>query len=662
MPQQQVRRQFDLSGAMQTASSRLLRKRNEVELSENAEFNRKIGSFARRFGYEQVGYTIQGGKDGLGAHVYKYGTNSKVFTSTNNANDTSSILTVLDNGGYWTPVLTLAPNTRLNIIDSLEESYVVGASDNGTFMTPTVIDQTLTPVTDHSVVNMPKCKYVVEYGGRLYAINCLVNGVRYPDRAYQSSVASGPITFVQGDQQGLLKQILVDTVKYLKPGMQVDIYKAGKEAKLATALTIISVDKDSQTISFLDSQLILSDNDEIWLTGRKGKLTYFWNVDYPTPEDADWLRVPPGTDSRPEFRGYGVNNNRLFLFTKNSFLKWDGANLITVSPTVGCVSHETIKNIGSWTIWLHTTGVWGYNDSTGQLKLLSRTINNYIQAIQQNSMHKASANVVGRVYKVSVGELLAVDQPTTSTSTSSTSTSSTSSSTSSTSTSSTSTSSTSSSTSSTNTTTSTSSTSTSSTSTSSTSHSTSSTSTSISTSSTSTSMSTSSTTTTTAISTRKVARFVYDFDMNAWWIELHRREIRFQFNHNMTGYEKPYFLDDTGRLFRDEVGNRDHMDTIPMRVKIGRDAFGTSAKKKYLGAFFQSEFGRGATIRASVDNGDFKPLGQLREDVEKIDFPEWVQGRDINYEITHDSIGEAPVIDGPETYYVTTENSYGAGR
>jgi hypothetical protein len=43
--------------------------------------------------------------------------------------------------------------------------------------------------------------------------------------------------------------------------------------------------------------------------------------------------------------------------------------------------------------------------------------------------------------------------------------------------------------------------------------------------------------------------------MNAWWTEEHKREIRFQFNHTMNGYTKPYFTDETGRLFRDETGN-----------------------------------------------------------------------------------------------------------
>src|SRR5690606_9947619 len=110
------------------------------------------------------------------------------------------------------------------------------------------------------------------------------------------------------------------------------------------------------------------------------------------------------------------NNNRLLLFTKNSMHKWDGQNFIDISTTVGCVSHETIQNIGPWTIWLHDSGVWGYNDnSSAEPKLLSRAIQPYIRAIQQVNLERASAGVVGRVYKLAVGELAELESETTST-------------------------------------------------------------------------------------------------------------------------------------------------------------------------------------------------------------------------------------------------------
>jgi hypothetical protein len=645
--------QLDISGALQVGTSHLLRRRNEVIKTKNAVYNYKIGSARRRNGYEKVGRTIEHGNDSLGAGVFRYGTNNKIVVGINNSANTAATLRYLDTADYWTELINdAAANTRFQLLDDLDELYVAGASDTNVYLPLTNVDSTLNVSTSHNVFGAPRAKFIAEYRSELFAINCYLNGKYYPNRFYKSSPAIGYITQVQTDQKGLLKQLRVNTVRYLKPGMQVDIYGAGTEAKKVSALTIISVDKKNERISFVDATIDVADNDEIWLTGTKGTLSRFWNTDYKNPEKADWDRVPPGKDAKPEFTGWGKNNNRLFLYTRNTFLKYDGANLITVSSTVGCVSHETIQNIGSWTIWLHDSGVWGYNDNTGQLKLLSRAIAPYIKAINPGNLRKASAGVYENVYKLSVGELLPLEGVTTSTSTSSTSTSSTSSSTSSTSTSSTSTSSTSSSTSSTTTSTSTSTTSTSTTSTSSTSFSTSSTSTSVSTS-------TSSTSTTTEQSTKKVFRLCYDFEMNCWWTEEHKREIRFQFNHEMHGYTKPYFTDETGRLFRDDTSDLDNIDPIPMEIEWGRSNFGTDQMKSYFSAIIDSENARGAIIHYSIDGGNFNVLGQINDGVVVLPFKQRAQeirGRHISYKITHNDPGSQPMINGINTFYSIVEN------
>lgn len=647
MAQHQI---LDLSGGVQSATSHVLRKRNEVKDSYNAAYNEIIGSAKRRLGYEQVGRTIQHGNDSLFGGVYNYFQNNKLIVGINNSGGTNATLKYLDGDLYWKDIITDAPvNTRFQCLNYLDELYVAGASDNDTYLTLQNIDSTLTSSTTRSVLNAPKAKFIAEYNGSLYAINVKIGNTTYKDRAYKSSntLSITYVTRVQTDQKGLLKQLRVDSVRYLKPGMVIDIWGSNSEYKKVDSLTIISVDKKNNRISFTATSIDVLDNDEIWLEDRHNEVTAYWNTDYPNPNLADFLQAPSDDEADPEFTGWGSNNNRLFLYTKNSFLKWDGANLIPVSTTVGCVSHETIKNIGSWTIWLHHTGVWGYNDNTGQLKLLSRAVQDKIKAIQQTSLSKASAVVNGRVYKLSIGELLDLTTDTTSTSTSSTSTSSTSSSTSSTSTSSTSTSSTSSSSSTTTT------------STSSTSSSTSSTSLSTSSTSTSLSTSTSSTTTTTAASTKQVIRLCYDLDLNAWWAEKHRREHRFQFMHNMHGYTKPYFTDETGRLFRDETTHLDHNDTIPMDIEFGRDNFGTNRRKSYQSATIDSEAARGATIYYALDEGKFEVLGEVTSNVTILPFPtrgREIQGRSINYRVAHNNPGAQTTINGVTTDFNVIES------
>ena len=646
--------QLDLSGGIQIGTSHLLRKHNEVIASKNASYNNIIGSAKRRDGYEKVAKTIQHGNDSLGANVFRYGSNNKIMVGINNAAGTFATLNYMDTADYWTPIITNAAlNTRFQMLNDNNQLYVCGATDNDVFMPLTNISSALVVSTSTNVYTAPACKYIAEYNGSLYAINCYLGGKYYPERFYISSPPLGAITFIQTDQAGLLLQLRVDSTQYLKVGMSVDIYGAGTEAKKISALSIISINKNSNRITFAPTTINVSDNDEIWLTGTKGTVSRFWNTDYKTPETADWEQVPPSKEDKPAFTGWGKNNNRLFLYTANTFMKWDGANLITVSDSIGCVSHESIRNVGSWTLWAHSTGIWGYNDNTGQLKLLSRAIDPYIRAINQGNYPKLSAGVVGKVYKLSIGVIADLDSVTTSTSTSSTSTSSTSSSTSSTSTSSTSTSSTS---------TSSTTLATTSTSTSSTSSSTSSTS--ISSTSSSISTSTSSTTTFTEISTKKVIRLCYDFDLNAWWTEEHKREIRYQFNHTMNNYTKPYFTDDTGRLFRDETTNTDNGEPIPMEIEIGRNNMGTDQRKGFMSAVVDSEDARGAVIMYSIDGGSFNVLGQINNNIEKLVFPQkdnMIEGRDINYKIIHNDTGDPTIINGITTYYVLIENMVNEG-
>ncbi|CAB4176140.1 hypothetical protein UFOVP1522_11 [uncultured Caudovirales phage] len=646
--------QLDLSGGIQIGTSHLLRKHNEVIASKNASYNNIIGSAKRRDGYEKVAKTIQHGNDSLGANVFRYGSNNKIMVGINNAAGTFATLNYMDTADYWTPIITNAAlNTRFQMLNDNNQLYVCGATDNDVFMPLTNISSALVVSTSTNVYTAPACKYIAEYNGSLYAINCYLGGKYYPERFYISSPPLGAITFIQTDQAGLLLQLRVDSTQYLKVGMSVDIYGAGTEAKKISALSIISINKNSNRITFAPTTINVSDNDEIWLTGTKGTVSRFWNTDYKTPETADWEQVPPSKEDKPAFTGWGKNNNRLFLYTANTFMKWDGANLITVSDSIGCVSHESIRNVGSWTLWAHSTGIWGYNDNTGQLKLLSRAIDPYIRAINQGNYPKLSAGVVGKVYKLSIGVIADLDSVTTSTSTSSTSTSSTSSSTSSTSTSSTSTSSTS---------TSSTTLATTSTSTSSTSSSTSSTS--ISSTSSSISTSTSSTTTFTEISTKKVIRLCYDFDLNAWWTEEHKREIRYQFNHTMNNYTKPYFTDDTGRLFRDETTNTDNGEPIPMEIEIGRNNMGTDQRKGFMSALVDSEDARGAVIMYSIDGGSFNVLGQINNNIEKLVFPQkdnMIEGRDINYKIIHNDTGDPTIINGITTYYVLIENMVNEG-
>lgn len=151
---------------------------------------------------------------------------------------------------------------------------------------------------------------------------------------------------------------------------------------------------------------------------------------------------------------------------------------------------------------------------------------------------------------------------------------------------------------------------------------------------------------------------VYDFDLNNWWPEEHKREFRFQFNHNMNGYTKPYFTDETGRLFRDETGNLDNGESIPMEIEFGRSNFGTDQGKNYASAMIDTEDARGMVLQYSLDGGDFQTLGQITKKIELLVWPQGeqlVEGRDINYKIVHNDKGSPPIFNGITTHFSVNE-------
>lgn len=647
---------LDMSGGLQNATSHLLKKRMEVSDSYNAAFNIRIGSACRRAGYEQVGQTIQYGNDSLYAGTYNYNvTSNRVITGINNANNTNATLNYMDTGGYWTPILANAPvNTRFQCLNYLNNFYIAGKSAGNQYLPLTMIDPTMTQQT-YNTLNAPACKFIAQYAGQLYALNVQTGGVTYSDRMYQSSPALGVVTQVQNAISGWTTNIHVDTAHYLKVGMGIDIYGAQTSNLKYSNLIITSVDKLNNLLGVSGQVLNIAANDEVWITGRFGQLTTLWNTDYPTPQTSDWISMPSGLNETADITGWTVNTNRLLVFTKNSLIQWDGSNLTVISQSVGAVSHESIANIGTWTLWLHTTGVWGYNITTGQLKMISKAITPTIQRINPVNLKYASAVVANRTYKLSVGQLMnsvpadATYLQTTSTSTSSTSTSSTSTSTSSTSTSSTSTS-----TIITTTSTSSTSSSTSSTSISTTSTSSSTSSTSMSTTSISSSTSTSMTSTTTLPTNKKITRLCYDFDLNIWWPELHTREIRFQFNHAMNGYTKPYFTDENGYLFRDETGLTDDGNSIPMMLEFGRTNCGTEQAKMFASVLIDSERTRAGLMQYKLDNKNWETLGQIVEEIGELTFPAKdvrKLGHDVNLRFTHNNTGDPPFFNGWTIYF-----------
>lgn len=154
--------------------------------------------------------------------------------------------------------------------------------------------------------------------------------------------------------------------------------------------------------------------------------------------------------------------------------------------------------------------------------------------------------------------------------------------------------------------------------------------------------------------------------MNAWWFEEHGREIRFQFNHTMNGYTKSYFTDETGGLFRDETGNTDAGQVIPMEIELGRNPFGGDERKTYMAVLVDAEQAVEAAVLYSIDGGQYEHLGQLTDEVNKFPFKTSrqpaLEGRDISYKFVHSDSGAPPILNGLSTTYAIQERIVDEGK
>ena len=456
------------------------------------------------------------------------------------------------------------------------------------------------------------------------------------------------------------RQMAVDSVRYIKPGYLLDVYKAGTDQKLRS-ITVDSVDKANDTFNHLpfekvgmtfatatddatatsgifdttefatgqavvlngggtapggltfnttyyvirtgnDAKIkfatsydlallgqaiditstgsgaftlsvsyVFNDNDELWLSGRHNPddLTVLWNTDYRTEQTADYLRIPPGSASDTSITGWVKSNNRLQLFTATSTHQWDNANFVPIFEDVGCISHWTIKNSGTWIIWLDAEGrVRARDGASGQDEIISRFVKNrYLEKVPGLNLREASASMHDGNYKLSLGQV-----------------------------------------------------------------------------------------------GEKYWRIVYNFDSNSWWRETHTRDIKFSLTSRMSGKERLYFITDGVKLYLDEEGDTDDGDTIPVVVEYGRRNFGTEFMKSAIGAYVYGKNISGAQLFISGTDRKWVPLGQLTEPVSRVsigDAKKNIKARDFNFKVSMHQKGDRPRLEGLAFHYSFEENNFG---
>lgn len=461
------------------------------------------------------------------------------------------------------------------------------------------------------------------------------------------------MTSLQGTKSNIFK---VDSVRYLKAGMDIDVYKAGTETKLYD-INILGVDKALNTftytpytdarapgdfntgtdvvtiasttvfptgtpvkfassgtlptplvadttyyaifvsattiklatsfnnaqagaaiditaqgsgIHYLRLSYTVSDNDEIWLDGRKGKLTNLWNTDYPTPQaTGEYLGIKPGTDSSNTVSAIGKSANRLFVWTKNSGTRWDGQNLIVFNNSVGCISQRSVANIDDdWLIWMDQKGnIRARNENSGQQENISRGIRDkYLRVLTQTQMKAVAAGVVDQTYKLYLG----------------------------------------------------------------------------------------------TNANGEFIRVAYDFESNVWSPERLAYPALMQETDDFTGVVKPMFFSNNGYLYQDETGNKDDDKNIAFEAGTGRDMMMTEQLKNFYGILLFSNNCSGLKLECAVDGGKMQTMGRIEGNVCWMKFPEngdniLPKGVALDWQIMGSTEGDPEKVEGAVVYYVPEE-------
>ena len=115
----------------------------------------------------------------------------------------------------------------------------------------------------------------------------------------------------------------------------------------------------------------------------------------------DWFDVR--TDDGDVLMGFGLNNNRLLCFKKNSLHRWDTYSLVQVRGSVGTTSQRSVCNVRDWTIFLHLDGFFAYDGVSS--KLISNPIKPFIDGIPSANFSTAVAWREGNHYRCFVGNI-----------------------------------------------------------------------------------------------------------------------------------------------------------------------------------------------------------------------------------------------------------------
>lgn len=155
-------------------------------------------------------------------------------------------------------------------------------------------------------------------------------------------------------------------------------------------------------------------------------------------------------------------------------------------------------------------------------------------------------------------------------------------------------------------------------------------------------------------------RVVYNFRTNQWTEEWWTPKMEVQLEYRYNGNIHPFFFDETGQMWVDEEGTDDNGKAISFSFEPGNDNFGVDEIKSWVGIKVYGKNVAGTKILAQVDDGDWMDLGQLTKPVEAISISKLPKGTMINFRPVSSYLGDTPQIDKIVVWYNREEDTFRA--
>ena len=121
-------------------------------------------------------------------------------------------------------------------------------------------------------------------------------------------------------------------------------------------------------------------------------------------------------------------------------------------------------------------------------------------------------------------------------------------------------------------------------------------------------------------------RAVYDFGSNTWSVDALGHPTLMYANDVADGVMKPFFVSDDGKLYQDDTGNRDGDKVTRFQMDIGKTNYGTNNDKFFEGHYIYSKNAIGLKVVIRIDDKEPMIVGEIASDF-----------GDLMYKITGDN-------------------------